>query len=106
MLELKSMARTRTFLAVDINDAIRKQAESMQKRLGECGAEVKWVTPANMHLTLLFLGDVGDSDLADICRLAKHALRKTDSFRVTFAGLGAFPNPRRPKILWAGVTEG
>ncbi|CAN5571543.1 RNA 2',3'-cyclic phosphodiesterase [soil metagenome] len=100
------MARTRTFLAVDINAAIRAKAEAMQKRLAECGAEVKWVTPASMHLTLLYLGDVGDSDLADVCKLAKFALRKTDSFRVTFAGLGAFPTPRRPKILWAGLSEG
>src|SRR5207253_6777135 len=100
------MARTRTFLAVDIGDAIRKQAAAVQRELAATGANVKWVLPANLHLTLLFLGELDDRDLAQVCRLAAKSTAKLEPFRISIDGVGAYPNLRRPKVLWAGVDEG
>src|SRR5205823_4298183 len=87
-------------------DAIRKQAEAVQRELAASGANVKWVSPANLHLTLLFLGELDDRDLAQVCRLAAKATAKLEPFRISVAGIGAFPNLRRPKVLWAGINEG
>lgn len=100
------MARTRTFLAIDLNDAIRKQAQAVQTLLAASGAAVRWVSPKNLHITLQFLGDVSDRDLAEVCRLVLKAVSKNESFRITVSGLGAFPNTRRPKVIWVGVDEG
>lgn len=100
------MARTRTFLAIDVNESIRKQAQVMQTVLAACGAAVRWVTPKNLHITLQYLGDVSDRDLAEVCRLVPKAVAKNEPFRLAISGLGAFPNLRRPKVLWAGVDEG
>lgn len=100
------MARTRTFLAINLGDAIRDRAKAVQAELAALGANVKWVEPRNFHLTLQFLGDLDDRDLAQLGRVVGKALGKIEPFRLALGGLGAFPNLRRPKVLWAGVTEG
>ena len=100
------MARTRTFLAVDIGDAIRRRAVALQGELAATGADVKWVAANGMHITLLFLGELDDRDLAQVCRVTAKAAARVEGFSLTLAGVGAFPNLHRPKVLWAGATEG
>jgi 2'-5' RNA ligase len=63
------MARVRTFIAVGLEKPIRDRVIALQEALAGTGAEVKWVEPENLHVTLLFLGEVGDRDLPDVCRV-------------------------------------
>jgi 2'-5' RNA ligase len=100
------MARIRTFIAIDIDPAVRDRATALQEKLARSAADVKWVEPESMHITLLFLGEVAVLDLVPICRIVARGARDLPPFQFTVAGLGAFPNPRRPKVLWAGVTDG
>lgn len=100
------MPRTRTFIGVDIGDAIRASATALQKELAKTGATVKWVTPESMHVTLLFLGEVDDRELHAVCKAVKEAAATEPPFALRVSGVGAFPTPRRPKILWAGITDG
>jgi 2'-5' RNA ligase len=67
---------------------------------------VKWVETANLHLTLLFLGEVEDRELAAICRATTAVAGKIDRFTLTLEGVGSFPNMRRPRVLWVGVGDG
>jgi 2'-5' RNA ligase len=101
-----NMARVRTFIAVDIDRAVRDRATALQEKLAQSAAEVKWVEPESMHITLLFLGEVAVLDLVPICRIVAQGVKDLPPFPFTIAGLGAFPTPRRPKVLWAGVTDG
>jgi RNA 2',3'-cyclic 3'-phosphodiesterase len=55
---------------------------------------------------MLFLGDVRSNDLPDLCRAVAGAAKKHAPFALRSAGLGAFPNLRRPRTLWVGVTDG
>ena len=64
------------------------------------------MTPENMHVTLLFLGEVDDRELHAVCRAVKGAAAGEPPFPLRVSGVGAFPTPRRPKILWAGITDG
>jgi 2'-5' RNA ligase len=100
------MPRTRTFIAVDISEAIRTHTIALQESLAKTGAEVKWVEPESMHITLLFLGEVDDRELPAICRAVKDIAAREAPFSLRVAGVGAFPNARHPKILWAGITDG
>jgi 2'-5' RNA ligase len=100
------MARTRTFIGIDIGDGIRAAAVALQKDLGRCGAEVKWVTPESMHVTLLFLGEVDDRALHAVCKVVSESAASEPPFALRVSGVGAFPTPRRPKVLWAGITDG
>jgi 2'-5' RNA ligase len=100
------MARIRIFIAVDIADGVRKRAAALQEKLARTASGIKWTDPASMHLTLLFLGEVEELEIVPICRIVQEQASRLPSFTLEFGGLGAFPTPRRPKILWVGVTRG
>lgn len=100
------MGRTRTFIAVEIDDAVRDRAVALQTTLAKTGAEVKWVEPESMHVTLLFLGEVDDRELHSVCRAVTNVAAQVPPFTLAFGGVGAFPTPRRPKVVWAGITDG
>jgi 2'-5' RNA ligase len=100
------MARLRTFVAVDPGKAIRQQMIALQEALARTGAEVKWVEPDNLHLTLLFLGEVDDREVPRVCRIVQEGCARQPPFPLSIEGVGCFPNPRRPRIVWVGVGEG
>jgi 2'-5' RNA ligase len=100
------MARIRTFIAIDPGDAIRNALIAVQHNLARETTDVKWVEEDNLHLTLLFLGEVDDRDLLGICRAVQGAAGMQSPFTMQITGIGCFPNPRRPRIVWAGVAAG
>jgi 2'-5' RNA ligase len=100
------MRRVRTFIAVDINQAIRDRLLALQETLARATADVKWVEPENLHVTLLFLGEVGERDLLDVCRIVAEQTAQQPAFSMTVETVGCFPNARRPRTLWVGVGEG
>src|SRR5262245_38553481 len=100
------MARVRIFVGIDVGDAVQAAASVAQARLAKSGADGKWVPPQNFHLTLTFLGELDDRDLHGVCRAVAAAAKPLVPFRLAFGGIGAFPNLRRPKVLWTGLTDG
>ncbi|MBC8875881.1 MAG: RNA 2',3'-cyclic phosphodiesterase [Planctomycetes bacterium] len=100
------MNTIRTFIAVDVGDAVRRRAADLVERLRVGGGDVKWVDPHNMHLTLKFLGDVPDPQTADICRAVAEAAGKSPMFEIGLRGAGAFPHAGRPRTVWMGVDRG
>lgn len=100
------MTNVRTFIAVELSGFVKKRAEAAIKRLQEVPADVSWVRPQNMHLTLKFLGDVPDHELNDVCRTVTKAVAGLEPFEIAFRGCGAFPNSSRPRTIWLGVEHG
>lgn len=101
------MTRIRTFIAVDVDDDTRDRLVLLQERLAAHGGEaVKWVEPDSLHVTLLFLGEVEDRDLAAVCRTVSRVCAEHDAFTLAVEKVGCFPNARRPRVLWAGIGEG
>lgn len=100
------MARLRTFVAVDLGEAVRARCVALQESLARTGAAVKWVEPDNLHVTLLFLGEVDERDLVGLCRAVADCCAGHDAFEASVEGVGCFPNPRRPRTIWAGVGAG
>lgn len=100
------MPRTRTFIAVETSPDIRARSRALQDSLARSGAQVKWTSPGTMHITILFLGEVDDRDLHAVCRAVQEVAATEPAFSLRVSGVGAFPTPRRPKILWAGIDEG
>jgi len=64
------------------------------------------VAPGNLHLTLKFLGDVAESRIGAIVDTLKGATSDARVFDAELRGLGAFPSATRPRVVWAGVSEG
>jgi RNA 2',3'-cyclic 3'-phosphodiesterase len=106
MAEDPLMARLRTFIAIDLDKAIRDRLVALQEGLSRTGTEVKWVEPANLHVTLLFLGEVDDRTVPEVCRAVADGCRGQAPFVLSVERAGCFPNPRRPRVLWAGVGAG
>jgi RNA 2',3'-cyclic 3'-phosphodiesterase len=100
------MARRRCFLAVNLDDATRQKVAALQRTLAIGTESVKWVEPRNLHITILFLGEVDDRDSFLQHKLMTKIAKTHDPFTLRFEGLGAFPTPRRPKVLWTGLAEG
>jgi 2'-5' RNA ligase len=100
------MTRIRTFIAVGLDKAVHDRTVALQEALSQSGAEVKWVEPENLHVTLLFLGEVGDRDLPGVCRVVAERAAGRAPFAMSVETAGCFPNPRRPRVLWAGIGAG
>jgi 2'-5' RNA ligase len=96
----------RTFVAVEMDPAIRKGAQSLIEKFRAAGAEVGWVAPENVHLTLKFLGDVSDADVPGVCEAVRGAVAGVAPFDLEIRGAGAFPNLSRPRVIWLGSAEG
>ncbi|KON31901.1 hypothetical protein AC478_01915 [miscellaneous Crenarchaeota group-1 archaeon SG8-32-3] len=95
----------RSFLAFDIeNDTVLNRLATAQKYLIQTRADVKLVKPQNIHITVRFLGNIKPAMVEKIFREMKEV--HFFPFNVQIKGLGAFPNPSYPRIVWAGITEG
>lgn len=100
------MARLRTFIAVDIDEGVRSRAAALQETLARAGVEVKWVEPENLHITLLFLGEVVDKEVPAVCQAVAEVAARHGRFDMSIRGAGCFGNPRRPRTIWVGVGDG
>ena len=96
----------RSFIALELSKEIKDELGRLQGELKEAGADVKWVKPENIHLTLKFLGDMEESELGEIKRTLADAASRQAPFEVSLFKLGAFPTLDRPRVIWAGVNKG
>lgn len=96
----------RTFIAIDLDESIRSRFAEVQDHLRAVRADMRWVRPEQAHLTLKFLGDA-TADQIEVMASALDAIAADATpFEIGFAGLGVFPNERRPRVLWIGLGEG
>lgn len=95
----------RSFIAVeippDIQQAIARSMASLQRALPR--PLVRWVPPQNIHLTLQFLGDVSPANLERLAEALRSEAAAHPCFDMTAGTAGAFPNPRRARVLWIGL---
>lgn len=96
----------RCFVAVKVPLGRAQCLREAQARLRAAEGNWKWVDPESFHLTLKFLGNVERSAIADLWASVSDALRGTQRFKMEFRGLGVFPNPRSPRVAWAGIEAG
>ena len=96
----------RAFIAIELPEDIRKALAQLQNRLKSCGADVKWVEPNNIHLTLKFLGEIDDTQFNKITSILQNFLASANSFSAVISSIGAFPNINSPKVIWIGIDKG
>lgn len=98
--------RLRTFVAVDVEPFTRERLRGLQDQLADLAGAVNWVEPKNLHVTLAFLGEVDARETPRVCAAVATVAKAQPPFAFAIAGLGAFPTPRRPKVLVARVADG
>ncbi|TRO44254.1 RNA 2',3'-cyclic phosphodiesterase [Candidatus Bathyarchaeota archaeon] len=95
----------RTFLAFDIEDqTILRRIMQAQKMLVSTGADLKLVNPQNIHLTIRFLGEIPLTMIDQIYEEMKKLV--FSPFQIELEGIGAFPKPAYPRVVWAGIRNG
>jgi 2'-5' RNA ligase len=100
--------RIRAFLALAFPVAVtRRIAEEVARRKAAVGdARVAWVPAANLHVTLKFLGGIPEELVEGIAGRLKQVAQRHAPIEARARGLGAFPSPSRPNVLWVGVDGG
>jgi RNA 2',3'-cyclic 3'-phosphodiesterase len=94
----------RLFVCIEIPSRAHEALGALQTRLRREGARVSWVAPTNLHLTLVFLGDVDSARVQSISAALEKAVEGTAPFAIQMRGAGAFPSSQRPRVLWVGVS--
>lgn len=97
--------KNRVFIAININEDARQKLADIQGKLRKCGADVRWVEPENIHLTLRFLGYVSNAVLKDVFEASKNSVCGTAPFEIFLSKIGVFPDLKRPRVIWAGIRE-
>ena len=91
----------RTFVAVEIsnNDVIH----SIKKIQDKINIDAKAIDSKSLHFTLQFLGEISD----DVSEKIINALNTIEfsSFKINLKGIGAFPKPKFPRVIWIGTDE-
>ena len=91
----------RTFVAVEVSS--ESVLNSIAKLQSDLKINAKPVSKENMHFTLLFLGEISEDQAQKVMEVLS-----TVSFspiQVSFVGVGAFPNPKSPRVVWIGVDD-
>lgn len=74
------------------------------QQLKAASLEVRWVEPFNIHLTLKFIAALDSQQVGPVLAAMGRAAGRTAPFQLRLDALGAFPNARQPRVLWAGVA--
>lgn len=95
----------RTFVAVDLTHDVQRAMGAAALSLRDARIEgLRAVRPEGVHLTLKFLGDVPESRVDEIGHAVSETAAGHRQFEVSTGGFGAFPNTRRPQVLWIGIS--
>ncbi|HSE37295.1 MAG TPA: RNA 2',3'-cyclic phosphodiesterase [Blastocatellia bacterium] len=95
----------RTFICIEISESIKSRIDKLQETLRQIDALVSWTKPLNIHLTLKFLGGVEASRINRTIKALERAATGIGPFEVQAGGAGCFPSPRRPRVLWVGISN-
>jgi 2'-5' RNA ligase len=98
--------KIRSFIALELSDEVRGELSRILGLLKEANADVKWVRPESVHLTLKFLGYVPEGRIASLAQKLKEIAQSASPFEIVLDGIGIFPDWSHARVLWIGVGEG
>ena len=94
----------RVFVAVGISDEAQEQLIGAVERIRQDIPQgIRWANPSGMHLTLKFLGNIPSAGVGPLLECLDPVAAGQHPFPLQLAGLGMFPNHRKPRVLWAGT---
>ena len=98
--------KIRSFIALEISDEAREELARIEDKLKEAGADVKWIRPESIHLTLKFLGYITEEKVASITKRLGRIASGASPFDAVLSEIGVFPKWRYARVLWIGIEEG
>jgi 2'-5' RNA ligase len=95
----------RVFIAIEIDSEIKNKLSEYLSKLKRTGADVKWVAPENIHLSLKFIGDIEKEALINMNKVISDAVSSIEPFSISIGNIGAFPSLNKPRVVFVCVQE-
>ena len=95
----------RVFIAIEINSEIKDKLSEYLSKLKRTGADVKWVSTENIHLTLKYIGYIEKEDLINLNIIINDAVCSVEPFSISIGNIGAFPSLNKPRVVFVCVQE-
>ncbi len=95
----------RSFLAFELPPEIRRTVRRISQEMKKLPLDVRWLKADNIHLTMVFLGNIQTDDLGPIGEAVSKACRRYRPFNVSLGGPGVFSGKRNPRVLWIRLEE-
>jgi RNA 2',3'-cyclic 3'-phosphodiesterase len=102
--DTEGVASVRTFLAVNLAPEVHATLVALKQQLAAAIPTVRWVRDQALHATIKFLGYVPVSQIEPLRTAVATAVSGFAPFTVRARGLGAFPSPRKPRVVWVGLV--
>jgi 2'-5' RNA ligase len=93
----------RSFLAFELPLEIKKGVSRVFAEIRGSIRNIRWVNVDNIHLTIVFMGNVSEDLIPPINEAVEKVCLRYGPFYISLSGLGAFPNTRRPRVVWLGL---
>ncbi len=100
------MNTIRTFIALDLSKETQQELARIVDELKPSEANVKWVRPASIHLTLKFPGNITEDKIDPIAKKLEEIASTFSPFDIVLENIGVFPSWSRPSVVWVGIGEG
>jgi 2'-5' RNA ligase len=98
------MSQLRAFIALEIPAKVQKDIYHATSNLrSEIGSLIRWVPAENMHLTLKFLGDISSANVQFLTQMIRVEADSHHCLDIRLTGPGAFPSPKRPRMIYIGI---
>jgi 2'-5' RNA ligase len=93
----------RSFLAFELPPDIKSMVKRVSEDVRRSELNLKWVKVDNIHLTVVFMGDIRTEDVQVIGEKIEDVCLGCKPFEISLKGMGVFPDTRRPRVLWLGL---
>jgi RNA 2',3'-cyclic 3'-phosphodiesterase len=95
----------RAFLDIEPPEDILQKISDLQEKLRrEISDRISWTKPEGQHLTLKFFGEISTKDVKNICSAVQKRIVPESNLNLEVETLGVFPDARRPRVIWCGVS--
>ena len=95
----------RAFIAIELNKETQAYLAGVQSELKKTEANIKWVKPENIHLTLKFLGNITPSQITRIKEILREISQENTEFSIELSKVGVFPKKESPRAIWIGISS-
>lgn len=103
MIRMKDVLLVKLFITVNIDVGVKKDIAGALPAIKARIKQGRFIPTENMHITLLYLGEVERTRLSEVENILATTVKNTNPFELRLEGMGVFPNENNPNILWAGV---